>query len=127
MVNEEHLLRKLTRGLRVWKLWRQYPEVSGDINPDLKQLNFLLTQGVQIWNTWRQEHPEISIALNGADLGRETATIAAISQAVRSRTDLSGTPLLQAIVREVQRREIDLSGVNLSRASLRRADSAVHT
>ena len=53
-----------------------------------QQLDLLKQEQATLWNTWREEHPDISIELNGVDL----------SEANLGEVNLSEADLSQAIV-----------------------------
>jgi uncharacterized protein YjbI with pentapeptide repeats len=68
----------------------------------------ILKQGVEGWNKWRQEHPEVEMDLNDADLG----------EAKLAGVDLSHVRLRRVNLYKADLRKANLSGANLRKANL---------
>ena len=87
----------------------------------------ILRQGVPVWNTWREEHPDVEIELNDADLGKVELTGVNLSKARLRRAnfyraDLSKANLHRANLRKANLFEANLTGADFSQSSLRDAN-----
>ena len=80
----------------------------------------ILRQGVGTWNQWRQEHPQIRIDLNEADLTGANLKEANLSGGNLKEANLEGASLTGADLNEAQLTGAKLEGANLTGANLRR-------
>ncbi len=81
----------------------------------------LLKQGAPAWNAWRNEHRDVVVVLDGANLSGANLSEANLNGAELSGAELSGADLSSAYLMGADLRGADLRGADLRRAQLRRA------
>src|SRR5215831_1627600 len=105
--------------------WQSFPELflrrteEEEITMANQQQLDLLKQGVATaWNTWREEHPDVSITLNGADLSEANLGEVNLAGADLRRVNLSRADLNNANLSKARLSQADLSWANLAAADL---------
>src|SRR3974377_1650363 len=105
--------------------WQSFPELflrlakEEEITMANQQQLDLLKQGVAAaWNTWREEHPDVSITLNGVDLSEANLGEVNLAGANLSRANLSRADLNNANLSKARLVQANLSEANLAAADL---------